>query len=406
MRKFCKFDKFLILPIIAGILYLPHSIVANLTEVKNHYIIYSICSSLGMSLSIIPLLISRIKMRNSMSNKNLIRELNEKNKIKESKLQIELIYNKSINEIKRYKFLYIFFSSLIDFFESLLAAIIINSDIKINFWILDILFLSFLSYLILKTHLFKHQIISMIIIIIIGIIIDLLFGNLKDAFHNIFFIITRTFCEFCYSLSQIINKYCMDVQFSPPYEVCFFIGVFSFFFFSISLIISSNIPCTLDYCSIQNEKTDLRYFDNFMIYISKFNIKELFLFILDMIIIGLINILNILTIKYFTPCHSIIIVVIGRIILNFEKIIFDFDLSYILYIILLIFTLFGILVYVEIIELKICGIQNYTNNNIEKRGIEDINLAIRETSSESFINESEDNELEEVSITSKNSSEI
>ena len=168
MIKLGKIDKKIFLPISAGLLFWPFSIVRSYTEMNNHYIILSLCSSMGMMLSIIPLLISRKNMKRAMSNKNF------KNKEKKSKnIEISLIYNKSSEKIKRYKFLYIFLSSLCDFLQTLLATIIYNNTIKVNFWLLDLVFLSSLSYFILNRKLFRHQILSMIIIIILGIILDL-----------------------------------------------------------------------------------------------------------------------------------------------------------------------------------------------------------------------------------------
>ena len=54
----------------------------------------------------------------------------EKNKSKSSNdIEIPLIYNKSTEEIKRFKFIFIFFSSLTDFTQSLLAIIVYDESI-------------------------------------------------------------------------------------------------------------------------------------------------------------------------------------------------------------------------------------------------------------------------------------
>ena len=377
MIKIGKVDKKLLIPIFNGILFLPFTIVARHTEVKSHYLIFSLCSSIGMSFSIIPLLISRIKMRKAMTNKNNknyknIKE-NKKNKID---IEIQLIYNKGSEEIKRYKFLYIFLSSLTDFLQTIIATITYNYKIKVNFWLLDILFLSLLSYIILNIKLLKHQILSITIIIVLGILLDFLFGSLLELQNNIGYFCLRFFCEFCFSFSQIINKYCMEYKFSRPYEVCLFIGIYTFCFYLFSLILSSNIPCKHNFCFLKDEKKNLKYFDNFKIYYDKINFKEIILILIEIIILGLINILTILTIKYFTPFHCVIIFVIGRILLTFEKFFEGTKLYDIIYIIILILILFSVLVYIEIIVLNFCGIQKYTKDNIEKRGELDIVLTL------------------------------
>jgi hypothetical protein len=186
----------------------------------------------------------------------------------------------------------------------------------------------------------------------------------------------------------------MDFKFSPPYEVCLFIGLFTFFFYLIILIISSFISCNFDFCYLKDEKTGLKYFDSFAIYTSKIDLKEFFLLIIEIINIGYINISIILTIKYFTPYHSMIIVIIGRMILTIEKLFSGIDLYNIIYIILLIFIFFGLLIYVEIIELNFCGIQKYTKDNIEKRGDIDTLLADKNSSrNSSTITLSEENDI-------------
>ena len=400
MIKIGNVDKKLFLPILAGILYFPLYIIIDYSEVQSHYIIFCLCSSLGMCLSFIPLIISRINMKKSMENK--IEKHKQKNN---NSIEINLIYNKISDEIKRYKFFFIFISALTDFSQSIIATLTITYSIKVNFWLLDIFFLSFLSYFILNIKLLKHQILSMIIIISLGVILDLFFGNLFDFFTHFGYFLSRIFCEFSFSFSQIINKYCMEFKFSPPYEVCSFIGIYTLVFYLISLIISTYIPCNSNFCSIEDENN--KYFDNFKIYIHKINLKEFFLFFLEMIIFGLINILTILTIKYFTPFHSIIILIIGRIISEVQKIIKVRELYDILYFIILILILFSLLVFLEIIILNFCGIQKYTKTNIEKRGEEDIILTLKnEKSDESLgsINDENESENYKSSTLSRNSS--
>lgn len=401
MIKLGKIDKKIFLPISAGLLFWPFSIMRSYTEMNNHYTILSLCSSMGMMLSIIPLLISRKNMKRAMSNKNF------KYKEKKSKnIEISLIYNKSSVEIKRYKFLYIFLSSLCDFLQTLLATIIYNNTIKVNFWLLDLVFLSSLSYFLLNTKLFRHQILSMLIIIILGIILDFLFGSLDKILDNIAYFLLRIFSEFCYSLSVIINKYCMEFKFSPPYEICLFIGIFTFLLYLILLIISSYLPCKFEFCIVKDENKNLFYFDNFLIYISKMNIKEFFLFLIEMIMLGIINLFTLLTLKHYSPCHTLIILIIGRIIILIEKFFINIELYDIMSIIIMIFILLILLVYVEIIILNFCEIQKNTKENIELRSELDTVLTERDSNhGESLLNLNIENDIEDsIESSSRNSS--
>ena len=147
MIKIGKVDKKLLLPIFSGILFLPFTLIVRQSEIKSHYLIFSLCSSIGMSFSIIPLLISRIKMRKAMKNKHNYNKENKKkkdNKKNKNDIEIELIYNKGSEEIKKYKFFYIFLSSLTDFLQTIIATITYNYKIKVNFWLSDIFY--FYSY--------------------------------------------------------------------------------------------------------------------------------------------------------------------------------------------------------------------------------------------------------------------
>jgi hypothetical protein len=104
MIKIGKIDKLLLLPFSGGLFFIPFTLGLKYTEVRNHSIVLSLCSSIGMVLSFIPLLISRINMRRSMSNTNPSPKI--KNGIK---IKIPLKLNKNNSEIKAHKFLYIFF---------------------------------------------------------------------------------------------------------------------------------------------------------------------------------------------------------------------------------------------------------------------------------------------------------
>ena len=389
MIKIGKIDKLILLPITGGLISIPLTLILKNTEVRNHSIILSLFSSIGMMLSLIPLLISRMNMKRAMSNKNLTHKIKKGNKI-----EIPLIYNKNSREIKVHKFIYIFCSSLADLIQTIIETTIFNYSIRVNFWLLDLLFLAIISYLLLRINLYKHQILSMSVIIILGIFLDLFFGSLKELFNNFWYFLSKIFSEFCFSLSLVLNKYSIEFKFSPPYEVCLFVGIFTFFFYLIILIISSLISCNYAFCNLKDEKTGLSYFDNFTIYTSKLNLKEFFLIIIEIINLGYLNISFILTIKYFTPCHSMIILIISRMVETIEKFFSGIELYDIIYIILLIFIFVGLLIYVEIIELNFCGIQKNTKENIEKRGDIDLLLADNNSSRNSSYNTlSEENEI-------------
>ena len=69
MIKIGKIDKKLIFPVFAGILYFPFYFISERSAIKSHYLMNSLCSAMGMSLSIIPYLISKYNMKNFCSLK-------------------------------------------------------------------------------------------------------------------------------------------------------------------------------------------------------------------------------------------------------------------------------------------------------------------------------------------------
>ena len=97
--------------------------------------------------------------------------------------------------------------------------------IKSNSWYLYILITSIFYYMIFKIKLFKHHYLSIIIIILLGIIIDLVVGNLQNDFLNNFFLLLISFLRIILlSFDYVIIKYTIEKKFVSVYEIIFFIG--------------------------------------------------------------------------------------------------------------------------------------------------------------------------------------
>ena len=134
----------------------------------------------------------------------------------------------------KYKYLIIF--SAIYFIQSMFIPYTIN--VASNTWIFDILFTLIIYYLVFKIKLYKHHYLSIILIIITGIILDLVLGNLqKDISDNILPFLLRMTKEIMISSVDVINKFLMDKKFCSVYEISFFnglivlllVGIFSIF---------------------------------------------------------------------------------------------------------------------------------------------------------------------------------
>ena len=138
----------------------------------------------------------------------------------------------------------------------------------------------------------------------------------------------------------------MNNYFCSPFEICFYEGLFEIII-NIILIKYTNK-------------------DNFSAYYEKLNSKEIRIFILLMFSRLSFKIFTLLTIKYFTPSHAVLLLIIGEISFAFDP-----DINYKFYLTIIIYSiiLFMILIFTEIIELNFCNLQKYTKKNISERAI-------------------------------------
>ena len=200
--KFGKVNKKFLIPVFGGIVRLIYISIIKLNPkyeiISKNPFIFNIYVSISMIFAFIPYLI--LKCRSKRSNNNI----NEFQK--ESKLNLELIHNNIFEENRCTKIKLIFCSGIFDFLEVLLTTLFC-SNLIYNLWIFDIIFMSLFSYLILKTTLYKHQYISMVIIISLGFILNIIeYFKMDDTENkiNLFEISMKFLTEICLSLSVVI----------------------------------------------------------------------------------------------------------------------------------------------------------------------------------------------------------
>jgi len=244
-------------------------------------------------------------------------------------------------------------------------------QIKNNFWIFNILFLSIFSYFILKEKLYNYQYISLIVIIVLGIILNII--NLYDSEGNMIIWLPLIFLvEVIYSLVAVLNKYTMEFCYCTPYEISFYQGIFALIV-NIALLIfyTKNDISKDDYKFINKEKINYNsklYLDNFYDYYEKLNFVEIILFIISSLSRLLFNLFGLFTIKIYTPSHIIILLIIGEISFIFED---DLKWQLFLNIFVILIILFMFLIFTEIIELNFWGLEVYTKKNIANRALLD-----------------------------------
>ena len=373
--SFGKIDKKLLIPVVGGLTTLIYKyIVKNNPKYKiltqNPFLV-SIYVAFGMILAIIPHLILKNRSKKDSNNQRKL--------IEHSKLNIELIVDDYdiFDRTKFAKFRFIFYSTVFDFAQSLLYSLFALNN-SFNLWNFDIILFSLFSYLMLKTKLYRHQYISMIIIIILG------FGlNITEAYKDdtentsgAFEIIMIFISEICFSFGIVIIKYNMEKNYSNPYEICIWEGAIGFIINLICLVSFNLSGLTID---------GIKYPDNIKEYLENFDYNDFIVCFTITIAHFFLNISLLLTCHYFTPTHTLIIFIIKdcHLYLRSSENVF-LNISGFL---ILILIALSFLIFIEIIEINICNISYNTKKNIEIRS--------RKESSNDFIALLPSNEEEE-----------
>ena len=89
----------------------------------------------------------------------------------------------------------------------------------------NIYFISLFDYLILKAKLYKHQYISCIIIVLLGITATTILLYEEKGIIGIKLVLYICI-EIMYSLAIVLSKFLLDYRSCSPYEVTFYEGIF------------------------------------------------------------------------------------------------------------------------------------------------------------------------------------
>ena len=228
--------------------------------------------------------------------------------------------------------------------------------LKTNTWIMYILFTSIFYYLFFKSKLYRHHYLSIVIILIIGLVIDFVEGNIQKDFTENFKLILLSFLRvILLSLNYVLIKYTMEKKYASPYEIGFYNGLINLILFIIGAVIDNFFIKKFEY---------KEYFDNF-------NGKELLVVLGLMITQFGIYISLFIIDKKDTPCHIFIVFVFGQLAYYYKLT----EIS-IVSIICLILILFFSLIFNEIIELNFLGLSQNTRKNIIKRANTEVEGAL------------------------------
>ena len=241
---------------------------------------------------------------------------------------------------------------------------------------MDILFLLIFFRVFHKILFYKHQYISLIIIILTGLILLPLIDSVKI---------------------YIIQKY-MKYNYYSPYFILFLIGVTYLIVSLIILIIFKNINCSTEICKSLSE-----------INIESNKVVNYILIILYSLFYGLEHFIKFYTMYTFSAFHYILISTFGEIIQFGYKMILNFDTTdLIVNLVTYSVEIFAVLVFIETIELNFCGLNMNLKKNIIFRADNELYLINKSrTENEDNISESNDSErLNEVDTNIENNSVV
>jgi len=351
--KLGKINKKFLIPVLGGIFRLIHLFLIGLNPkyeiATKNPLLLSIYTNIGMIFAIIPFLILKYRSKRSKYLKDAQNE---------SKLNIELIHYDIFLENRASKFKLIGISTIFDFFQTLFGFLFCSRCVY-NLWIFDIIFISFFSYFLLKTNFYRHQYISMVIILILGLILNVIEyfksddnTNKLDAFE----ILMKFLKEIFLSLSVVIIKYNLEKNYCSPYEICIWEGFLGLIIYIIVLVIINKLELTID---------NIKYPDNFSELIEGYDFNDFIVCFLQIIASCIYNISIFVTCDYFTPVHILITSIIKECYYHLKTMKnFIFNILGIITLILIAFTF---LIFIEIIELDVFNISYNTKKNIEKR---------------------------------------
>ena len=365
-------NKYILFALIAGLSKCFVSIMVfkfdKFANYNKHPLIIGFNAGIGMSLSIIPLIIVKTKSRRDKTNDKS--KENQQLSLKGTRISLG-----DVNYIEKYdkkklriqKYLILLACAFLDFAQKFLSFFLKKLIIN-NIWMFNIIFISLFDYLIMKAKLYRHQYISCIIIVLIGIaatVVGLLGDNEKITI-KLFLCIG---IEIMYSLAIVLAKFLMDHRACSPFDVTFYEGIFALIVNSILLAIFTNIPITdedgkLDKILKLTEYNGKIYIDHFIAAFKDMQVGEVFFFILSAFGRLISNLFGHIIVKHYTSSHIILVLILGEIGLAFKE---KHEWKEIVQFSLFVFALFILLIFTEIIEINACDLEKNTRKNIQLR---------------------------------------
>ena len=236
---------------------------------------------------------------------------------------------------------------------------------------IEIIVFTLLSFFMLKYKYYKHHIISIAVFIICGISCDLFLKYYEEMKEFSFFInFIEYFTIFTDSINYYFQKYMMEKLYYPYWKVSSCLGI-SYLIFSNAFLIymlsgkeEDGSLFYLFYSYFKNENVGIKIGKLIIIYVS----------------ITVNSALNILIVYYFNPNYILISFQISKIV----QVLIDEEKEKYYCIFFFVFQFLALMIYLEILELNFCGLNDNTKSRIDYRGRLELN-------GDFDINSSEDN---------------
>jgi len=309
----------------------------------------NILFSISQIIAIIPYFISMKIQRN--------KSYSDSQGINEQILQINNDNLEEYSDFKIYQGLILGFVNFLDYFVVYIGIDLFGIEYDLYLISTIILFLSFLQKYFFGKKIFRHQIAAMIIFFVfdIAFVIIIAFDNLLNykLWHLFFIVISNLF----FSFEMIYEKKILNNPEVSFYKLCFYLGIFSFTFNLIASIITNIIEY-----NIKTEDKYKIYLFNYKYYYEEVDdhvLVEIILIFVFVILNGVYNILQLLTIKYLSPNHVLITDIMLAI---YESILTTFtdvetnSTTLIFSFILVIINFFALFIYLGIIQLNFWGL--------------------------------------------------
>ena len=269
----------------------------------------------------------------------------------------------------------------------------------LNFWMIEILFVILIKIIFFKTIIYLHQKLALFISSVFPILLKITLIIIKFQESNKE---KETFIEYpwvtpigiiiflllYFSESFIVCKlkWYFDLKFISESKILIIYGILGTILFLLWSIIVNFIKCNQNtfsekICIVSDSEGLIRYFDNFIIFLKNIwreersafeNIGYIILLILKIAFSAYQFFLIFLIIKVLGPEYYIFAqwlsnFIIDIICLIYKIIIDDWEIDFIFNFIAEIFSILGIIIYFEFIELNFCNLNKNINRNINIR---------------------------------------